>query len=70
MTSPNKKIVWKKNSLGYIDNKRKYTNDWLINNLQYITQKIQHATQSWKHLLFTSNGKLEITKYDFNAIEW
>ena len=62
MISSNKNITWEKYIWGYIYYKRIYTNEWLINNLQDIIEKLQLATQSWEHLLFSSDGKLETTK--------
>ena len=62
MNSPDKKLQWIKHILGFVDDKRQYANEWNTSNLTNALNKLQHASQTWEHLLFTSGGKLEIDK--------
>ena len=69
MNSPDKKLQWIKH-LGFIDDKRQYANDWNNSNLTNALNKLQHAAQTWEHLLFTSGGKLEIDKCEAYIMSW
>ena len=60
--SPDGSEIWGKHILGLIDNARKYANDWDDNDMTKILQNLEDASQTWEHLLYTMNGKLEILK--------
>ena len=60
--SPDKQITWTKHILGLVDDARQYSNDWKNNQMTNVISKLQHASQTWEHLLATTCGKLEIPK--------
>ena len=62
MSSPDNQITITKHILGLVDDTRQYTNDWIDNDLLHITNKLIDASQTWEQLLYTSGGKLEISK--------
>ena len=70
ISTPNKDTTYTKHILGFIDDKTQYANDWNNNNIQTITNNIQHAAQSWEGLLHTSGGKLEISKCCMIVLDW
>ena len=41
--SPNKQIIWKKTIIGFVDDKKQYTNDWINNNIDIATTNLQEA---------------------------
>ena len=49
--------------IGFVDDKRQYTNDWLHNCLDTVTNNLREAAQGWEYLLHTVGGQLELTKY-------
>ena len=69
MVSPDKKIKWEKVSIGFVDDKRQYANDWQNNSLLTASNKLR-SPQSWEHLLFTSGDKLKLTKCAWYCISW
>ena len=70
MSSPNKLYQLTKHILGFVDDKRQYSNDWKEINLSKIIKQLKHAAQSWEHLLYTTCGKLEISKYGIYIMGW
>ena len=46
----------KKIIIGFVDDKRQYTNDWINNDLNTETTNLQEAAQGWEHLLHTTGG--------------
>ena len=58
--SPDNSIKWKKKIIGFVDDKRQYTNDRKINLLLTAANKLQSAAKTWEHLLHSSGGKLEL----------
>ena len=70
MSSPNKLYQLEKHILGFVDDKRQYSNDWNEHKIATITTQLKHAAQSWEHLLYTTGGKLEISKYGTYIMEW
>ena len=62
MNSPDKKIQSIKYILGFVDDKRQYSNDWNNSNLTNALNKLHHTAQPWQHLQFKSGGKLKINK--------
>ena len=48
--------------IGFVDDKRQYTNDWTNNNIDTATTNLQETAQGWKHLLHTTGGQLELSK--------
>ena len=70
IVSPDKKIKWEKVIIGFVNDKRQYANDWQNNSLLTASNKLRSAAQSWEHLLSTSDGKLELTKYAWYCISW
>ena len=62
IVSPDKKIKWGTVIIEFVDEKRQYANDWKHNFLLSASNKLRSAAQSWEHLLYTSGGKLELTK--------
>ena len=44
--------------IGFVDDKRQYTNDLLHNSLDTTTTNLPEATQSWEHLLHTTGEQL------------
>ena len=69
MSSPNQLYQLTKYVLGFVDDKRQYSNDWKENNLAKIVTQLKHAAQSWEHLLYTTGGKLEISKCGIYIME-
>ena len=59
MKSLDKKLQWIKYILGFVVDNMQYANEWNTSNLSNVLNKLQHAAQTWEHLLFTSGGKLE-----------
>ena len=55
MSSPNHLYQLTKHILGFVDDKRQYSNDWKKNNLAKIITQLKHAAQSWEHLLTLNN---------------
>ena len=49
-----------KTIIGFVDDKRQYTNDWINNDLNTATTNLQEAAQGWKNLLHTTGGQLEL----------
>ena len=43
--SPSKQITWKKTIIGFVDDKRQYTNDWINNNIDTATTNLQESAQ-------------------------
>ena len=70
MSSPDKSIKWKKIITVFVDDLRKYSNDWENNNQQVILKKLKVSTQAWEHLLYMSGGKLELDKCALYTIQW
>ena len=70
MSSPNKMYQLIKHSLGYVDDKRQYSNDWNDKKIETIIKKLTQVAQSWKQWLYTTNRKLEISKCGIYIIEW
>ena len=62
MSSPNKSISWTKFIKGFIDDNRQYSNDWINNDTSNVLNTIKLSAQAWNHLLYTSGGKLELSK--------
>ena len=60
----------KKTIIGFVDDKRQYTNDCLNNCLNTTTNNLQEAVKGWEYLLHTTGGKLELTKYACYYISW
>ena len=56
--------------LGFVDDKRQYSNDWNENKLATIITQLKQAAQSWGHLLYTTGGKLESSKCGIYIMEW
>ena len=52
--SPNKQMTRKKPIIGFVDDKRQYTNDWMNNNIDTTTTNLQEAAQGWEHILHTT----------------
>ena len=42
--------------MGFVDDKRQCTNDWLHNFLDTAINNLQEAAQGWEHLLHTTGG--------------
>ena len=59
LINPNNSTKWKKQIIGFVDDKRQYTNDWNINLLPTAVSKLQSTAQSWEHLLHASSERLE-----------
>ena len=70
MTSSTRDIPHSKHILGFLDDKTQYANDWKNNNIVKITNNIQYTTQSLRELLYTSGGKLKISKYYMTIMAW
>ena len=70
MSSPDKSIKWKKIITAFVDDLRKYSNDWENNNQHVILNKLKVAAQAWEHLLYMSGGKLELDKCALYTIQW
>ena len=70
MSSPNQLYQLTKHILGFVDDKRQYSNDWNKNKLATIITQFKHAAQSWEHLLYTTGGKIEISKCGIYIMEW
>ena len=68
--NPNKQITWEKTIIGFVDDKRQYTNDWINNDLDTTNTNLQEASQVWEHLLHTTGGQLELSKYAWYLISW
>ena len=51
-----------KTIIGFVDDKRQYTNDWINNDFNTATTNLQEAAQGWEHLLHTTGGQLELSK--------
>ena len=60
----------KKTIIGFVDDKRQYTNDWINTNLNTATTNLQEATQGWEHFLHTTGGQLELSKCAWYYISW
>ena len=60
----------KKTIIGFVDDKRQYTNDWVTNCLDTAANNLQEAEQGWEHLLHTTGGQLELTKCAWYCISW
>ena len=60
MSSPDYSISWTKFIIGFIDDNRQYSNDWINNDTSNVLNKIKLSTQAWEHLLHTSRGSLEL----------
>ena len=58
--SPDKQMTWVKHILGLVDDTRQYYNDLTSNQTNNTISKLQHASQTRKHLLATIDSKLEI----------
>ena len=69
MISPNIVYHLKNHIIGYVDDKRYYSNYWDKYKLEMITKQLQVSAQSWKDSLYTSGGKLEISKYGLYLME-
>ena len=59
-----------KKIIGFVDDKRQYTNDWKSKLLLTVANKLQLVTQNWDRLLYTSGGKLELSKCAWYCISW
>ena len=70
MSSPEKSVKWDKMVTAFVDNLRKYSNDWENNNPHVILNKLKVSVQAWEHLLFMSGEKLELDKCALYAIQW
>ena len=70
LMSPNKQITWKKTIIGFVDDKRQYTNDCLNNDLDTATTHLQEAAQGWEYLLHTTGRQLELSKCAWYCISW
>ena len=58
--SPDNSIKWKKTIIGFVDDKRQYTNDWKINSLFTAANKLQSAAQTWDtYLVLVENLNCE-----------
>ena len=62
MSSSAKSISWTKFIIGFIDDNRQYSNDWINNDILNVLNKIKLSTQSWENLLHTGGGSLEMSK--------
>ena len=62
MSSPNQLYQLTKQILGFVDDKRQYSNDWNENKLATIITQLKQVAQLWEYLLYTTDGKLEISK--------
>ena len=58
-----------KHILGFVDDKRQYSNEWNENKLVTIITQLNQAAQSWEQLLYTTSGKLEISKCGIYIME-
>ena len=63
MQNLSKIITIKKHFIGFFDDTKQYANNWITNNAIHMIQIIQHSTKTQEHLLFTSGGKIELSKY-------
>ena len=70
IVSPDKKIKWELVIIGSVDDKRQYANDRQNNSLLVAFNKLRAVAQSLEHLLYTSGGKLELTKCAWYCISW
>ena len=70
MSSSDKQITTIKQILGNVDDARQYTNDWIDNDLLHIITKLINASQTWEQLLYTSGGKLELSKCAIFVLQW
>ena len=58
--SPDNSIKWKKTIIGFVDDKRQYTNDWKINSLFTAANKLQSVAQTWDtYLVLVENLNCE-----------
>ena len=58
---------------GFVDNTNACVNDWLPQKdgkLEATLAKAQHNTQLWNDLLFTSGGKLELSKCSYHVLRF
>ena len=62
LSSPNQLYQLTKHILGFVDDKRQYSNDWNENKLATIITQLKQVAQSWEYLLYTTDRKLEISK--------
>ena len=60
----------KETTIGFVDDKRQYTNDWLRNYPHTVTSSLQESAQGWKRLFYTTGGKLNLTKCAWYCISW
>ena len=65
MNSPDKSIKWDKIITAFVDDLRKYSNDWENSNPHVILNKSKVSAQPWKYLLFMSRGNLSWTSVHF-----
>ena len=70
MSSPDRSTELKKIITGFVDDLRKYSNDWENNNPQVVLNKLKVLAQTWEHLLFVSGGKVELDKCALYTIQW
>ena len=70
LMSSNKQITWEKTIIGFVDDKRQYTNDWINNDLDTTNTNLQEASQVWEHLLHTTGGQLKLSKCAWYCISW
>ena len=68
-SSPNRLYQLTKYIIGFVHDKGQYYNDWKETNLAKIITQLKHASQSWEHLLYTTGGKLEISKCGIYIME-
>ena len=68
--TPRQKKQSIKHILEFVDDKRQYANKWNNSKVTNTLNKLQHAAQTWGHLLFTSEGKFEIDKYESYIMSW
>ena len=60
----------KKTIIGFVDDKRQYTSDWINININTATINLQEVSQGWEHLLHTTGGQLELSKRAWYCISW
>ena len=54
----------------FVDDLRKYSNDWENNNQHIILKKLKVSAQALEHLLYMSGEKLELDKCALYIIQW
>ena len=67
---PNDHQTWEVKILGFVDDKKHYVNNILIQLKQTITEAMQQSIRVWDEVLTFVGGKLEMSKCNFCILDW